>query len=439
MRTRTLAAPVLALALAACAAPAPGPAPAPPPEGSFAVVDVRLFDGERTHPRATVLVRDGRIAAVGEGLRVPPGVPRVDGRGATLLPGMIDAHVHAYGEEALEQAMRFGVTTVIDLFGEPRRAEAIRRSQREGAMARVADLRSAGYVATAPGGHGTQYGMPVPTLTRPEEAEGWVRARLGEGSDLIKIIYEDGSGDGMSIPTLDRPTLAALVAAARRHGAVSIVHVGSRAGAADAIAAGADGLAHLFYDRQIGADLAARAAEAGMFVVPTLTVLESATVGPSGVPLLKVPQLAAYLGAREEAELRATFRVRPGGEARFASALEAVAALRAAGVPLLAGSDAPNPGTSQGVSMHRELELLVRAGLTPAEALRAATSAPADAFRLADRGRVAPGLRADLLLVRGDPTAGVTATRDIVHVWKAGIPADREGARERIAREREER
>jgi imidazolonepropionase-like amidohydrolase len=105
--------------------------------------------------------------------------------------------------------------------------------------------------------------------------------------------------------------------------------------------------------------------------------------------------------------------------------LGSVARLHAAGVPILAGTDAPNPGTAHGPSLHGELELLVRAGLTPVEALRAATSTPARVFRLGDRGRIAPGMRADLVLVDGDPTSDVTATRRITRIWKNGFPVDR--------------
>ena len=90
------------------------------------------------------------------------------------------------------------------------------------------------------------------------------------------------------------------------------------------------------------------------------------------------------------------------------------------GVPILAGTDAPNPGSWNGVSMHGELELLVRAGLSPSEALATATSVPAKTFHLSDRGRIAPTLRADLLLVPGDPTHDITVTRNIVSVWKVG-------------------
>ena len=96
-----------------------------------------------------------------------------------------------------------------------------------------------------------------------------------------------------------------------------------------------------------------------------------------------------------------------------------------AGVTLLAGTDAPNPGTVFGASLHRELELLVRAGLTPVQALAAATSEPARVFGLADRGRVAAGLRADLMLVAGDPLADITATRAIARIWRDGVCLDR--------------
>jgi imidazolonepropionase-like amidohydrolase len=100
--------------------------------------------------------------------------------------------------------------------------------------------------------------------------------------------------------------------------------------------------------------------------------------------------------------------------------IETVALLRGT-TALLAGTDAGNDGVTHGASLHRELELLVEAGLTPLEALRAATSAPAAAFEpIRDRGRVVVGARADLLLVEGDPTTDILATRDIVRVYKKG-------------------
>jgi hypothetical protein len=113
-----------------------------------------------------------------------------------------------------------------------------------------------------------------------------------------------------------------------------------------------------------------------------------------------------------------------------------VRVLKAAGVPILAGTDAPNPGTAHGAAMHRELELLVDAGLTPLEALRAATAAPAKAFSLGDRGRIAAGMRADLLLVAGDPTKDIRATRAIAGIWKGGHAIDRAAFAAAVAAEK---
>lgn len=95
-------------------------------------------------------------------------------------------------------------------------------------------------------------------------------------------------------------------------------------------------------------------------------------------------------------------------------------------MPILAGTDAPSPGTTYGASLHGELALLVREGLTPVEALTAATSAAARAFRLRGRGFIRAGSRADLVLVDGDPTTDIVATRKIVGVWKAGVEVQRQ-------------
>jgi hypothetical protein len=141
--------------------------------------------------------------------------------------------------------------------------------------------------------------------------------------------------------------------------------------------------------------------------------------------LITDAHLDAYLNSDEMENLKASFPFRTGATAKMENAFEAVRQLKSAGAPILAGTDAPNPGTSHGASMHRELELLVKAGLTPAEALAAATSVPAKQFKLNDRGRIAPGLRADLLLVNGDPTIDILATRNIVTIWKNGVAQER--------------
>jgi hypothetical protein len=315
-----------------------------------------------------------------------------------------------------------------------------KRSMAAGRHAGQADLFSAGTLATAPGGHGTQFGVPIPTLSSPGEAQAFVDARIAEGSDFIKIVLEAGGHGAGAMNSLDIATATALIEAAHRRGKLAVVHVSTEKDARAALDAGADALVHLFLgaapDATAVDSLARLAKRKNAFVIPTFTVMES-MAGVHSDDLLGDADLAALVG-REGAT---TLKARYGQQARpqlLAMPKAVTAALARAGVPILAGTDAGNAGTLYGISMHRELAALVEAGLTPTAALAAATSAPAAAFRLGRRGCIATGCKADLLLVEGDPTRDITATRRIVEVWKDGQSANvlRDARREQIAQER---
>ncbi len=392
--------------------------------GDLLFRNVRVFDGSRVLASTDVLVRDGKIARIGHGIAEAAGAEMIDGAGKTLLPGWIDAHTHAFGD-ALQQALIFGVTTELDQFTSASFAAAMRGEQKVGNVADRADLFSASTLVTAPHGHGTEYGMPIPTITAPAEAQAFVDARIAEGSDWIKIVYDDGKTYGLNIPTIDKETMRAVVAAAHKRGKLAVVHIGTLAGARDAIDCGADGIVHLFVDRDPDPELGKFLAQHHAFAIPTLVVLQSIT-GSSSSALIDDAKLAPYLDDTVRGNLKSGFPHHDGAPAMtYAGAELSVRQLRAAKVPILAGSDAPNPGTAHGASLHRELELLVAAGLTPLEALASATSVPAKAFHIEDRGRIAQGLRADLVLVKGDPTKDITATRDIEGIWKGGTRVDR--------------
>ena len=390
------------------------------PEETFAIVDVTAFDGEAFRQGWDVWVEDGRIRHAGQRLDLPDDLPRLDGRGHTLIPGLIDGHVHSF-PSTLGDALRFGVTTVLDQSTDPAFAAAMRPAREEVGRGTGADLFSAGMTATAPEGHGTQYGIPVETLTGSDEATEWVRARNAEGSDWIKIIYEDGSAFDMEIPSLDGETVAAVIEAAHAEGLAAVVHVSTLETALEAMAFGADGLVHVWRDEVVSEADARRFAEADIFVVPTLSVMVPAE--DSDVAELVSETDEAMLSAIQRQTLAARF---PGGLAEGGDvAMENVRRLRAAGVRLVAGTDSPNPGTGTGISIHGELRLLARAGMGSAEALAAATSVAADAFGVAERGRIAEGHLADLVLVRGDLEEDVSRSHDIVAIWKDGYLVDR--------------
>jgi imidazolonepropionase-like amidohydrolase len=394
--------------------------------------DVRIFDGAKVS-QGDVLVDKGLIRAVGPKLAAAKGAKIIDGSGKTLLPGFIDSHTHAYEPKALEQALVFGVTTELEMFGDPAHNRELRAKERAGEATGQADLRSAGILATAPKGHGTEYGFAIPTVSTPADAAGFVADRVKEGSDYLKIVLDDGKWFGRSIPTLDAATVAALVRAAHEHHLLTVVHIGSQAGARTALDAGVDGLAHLFIDSAPAADFASFVAAHHAFVIPTLSVLMPICEGANLTSLTGDPRVAPFLDELDVRQLARTFPVQlPARNCGFA--LAAVKQLDAAKVPILAGTDAANPGVIHGASLHRELELLVEAGLSPAAALTAATATPAARFGLADRGRIAPGLRADLVLVDGDPTADILRTRAIVGIWKRGVAVDRDHYRAEVAK-----
>ena len=390
---------------------------------AVAIRNVRLFDGTRVVPNATVVISDGLIVAAGPKVTVPEGAQVVDGTGKTLLPGLIDAHTHVYGP-ALERALRFGVTTELDMFTSVATLKQQKAEQAGGNVATRADIFSAGTLVTVAGGHGTEY-FPIPTFAPGGDAQAFIDERIAEGSDYIKLVYEDGKPFGIDFQSLTKEDLGKLIAATHKRGKLAVVHISSLTGARVAIDAGADALVHLFGNVPPDADLGKFIAAHRAFVVPTLTVIESTAGVQSGAVLIDDARLKPFLAADEMRQLRSSFPKRAGSTQNIDNAFATVKQLKAAGARILAGTDAPNPGTTHGASMHRELELLVQAGLTPVEALTAATSAPAAAFSLEDRGRIAPGLRADLLLVDGDPTRDIAATRGIVTVWKGGIALDR--------------
>jgi hypothetical protein len=209
---------------------------------------------------------------------------------------------------------------------------------------------------------------------------------------------------------------------------MAVVHISRLAAARDALEAGADGLMHIFVDAPTE-EFAALAATKHAFVVPTLAMYASVWGNSRGPALASDPLIAPFLAPAAKPML--LYQEEPWKLEGYslANAERAVAMLAAHGVPILAGTDAPNPGTAHGASLHAELELLVEAGLTPLQALASATSVPAAWFHLADRGRIAPGMRADLVLVHGDPTNDIRATREIDGVWRGGVRFDRDAYR----------
>ncbi len=355
--------------------------------------EVRVFDGDRLLDGTYDVVADGPvIAAVGPaGTGDQPGARVVHHRGATLLPGLIDAHVHLRGPGDLEELARWGVTTALDMGSwPPALIEELRH-------AGPADVRSTGAGAVGPGSLQAKIpGRPADSIVmNPGDGRQFVATRVAEGVDYIKVIVDPPGRGGP-----DQATVAAIVQAAHDAGRMVVAHASNTGAVAMAQAAGADVLTHAPLDAALDEAAVAEVVRSQRTSVPTLVMMAGVA---ANAPV-------------------------PGLDYRHAR--DSVAALHRAGVPIVLGTDANQAvgvpaNVPYGESVHRELELLVGAGLTPAEALHAGTGAAADRFGLPDRGRIAPGLRSDLLLVGGDPTTDITSTHAILAVRlasRAGAP-----------------
>ncbi len=406
-----------------------GAVPPPAPSNPLgAVINARIFDGTEIISASSIVIAEGKIASI-DG-PIPSHAQVVDAGGATLMPGLIDAHVHT-DEDGLRDALKFGVTTELDMNGQ----WSTRIRQKVAADDSLADVRAPGAGLTPPGGHPTEYQAessnilikyyPYPTVATPEQAAEAVAKRVAQGADYIKIFLESGEVTGHpNLTMMDDATLRAAVEAAHSFGKIAIAHVTTIETTARAVAAGVDGLAHIFIDKPHTPEIVEAIAASGAFVSPCL-VLSSSVVGNSAAEMADDPRVRPKLSKVWLDAMRRSFNTFP--EARLEDIFASVRALHQAGVDILAGTDVSEPlpefgGLAHGVSLHHDLQLLVQAGLTESEALQAATVIPARRFGLLDRGRIAPGLRADLVLVDGDPLTNISDSLSVRAVWNRGTP-----------------
>ena len=352
-----------------------------------AITNVKYFTGKGLSALSTVQFSNGIITAVlaGGNTGVPPNYQVVNGNGSTLLPGLVEGHTHPTNIAELQTLTSYGITTALGM-GCPYvdNCDALRKQDG------LADFYSAGIAACTPGSvHATILALPPQDLIyNASQAPSWVKARIAEGSNYIKLIAED--------PGLTQDEHNAIVAAAHSNGKKTATHAAQLDNYQQAITSKTDNIQHAPLDGVLSAAQVKTILAQGQTVTPTLAILRKLALSPFNPP---------------------------GGT--YANAQQSVTALYKAGVTILCGTDSDDIlgpyATAYGSSMYDELENLVQAGLSPVQALNAATSAPAQRYGFSDRGAIAVGKRADLLLVGGDPTINVSNARNVKNVWARGV------------------
>lgn len=412
------------------------------PVTKTAIINARIFDGEAVLDATSVVIEGASIVAIGG--PVPVDAEIIDAQGGTVLPGLIDSHVHT-SLEALELALAFGVTTELEMQGMFTRNRRDQVTNND----RLADVRSAGFGITPPGGHPSELmgdgddseeapwddadgggedasfwqDVVMPFSTTPEEAVAFIPQLAETGSDYIKFMIDDGTVEGApGLPLLRDDVVTAGVAEAHRLQLLTVAHSLTVDATMTAANAGIDGLVHLFMDQPHTQAIIDQVVASGAFVTPCI-VLNASMMGITATDFAADPRVSSRLDDSWIATLNSSYNRYPQGN--LDDVFASVKALHAAGVDILVGTDVSFPlptlgGMAHGASVHHELQMLVQAGLSPLEALRAATATPARRFDLTDRGRIQEGMRADLLLVDGDPTTKISDTLNIRQIWRRG-------------------
>jgi imidazolonepropionase-like amidohydrolase len=421
----------------------------------FVVRDVRVFTATDAGvlERQDVFVDGDRITRV-----EPTGTRRsgrrrvIDGRGRTLLPGLIDLHVHISMTSApswypvqpdvaqnLQSYVYAGVTRVLDLGGPVDVVASWAERSREGDVI-APRIHYAGRLGAAPGGYPlsmVSVFMPPPIdrifgarlaaeLTDAASARAFVRDNAWYGAQAIKVARDEVPVGGVVLP---EARVAEVVEAAHARGLPVFVHVGTVDDALAAARAGADVLAHVPYRGPITPAQAARICAGGRGVTTTLGAWERPTAMQRGEvawsALTEEIESAEVL--RQYREINAHADDHGPRVAQWAMAVARddnrpanLRALLDAGCRLLVASDSAIPGSTAGSSLHEELALLQRLGIEPERLLRAVTADAADFLRAERAGRIAEGFDADLLLVEGNPLDDVEHTARIAEVALRG-------------------
>jgi imidazolonepropionase-like amidohydrolase len=413
-----------------------------------------LIDGTGAPPipNSLLVVSDGRIVSIGAATpeavaKLPPGTQVIAGDNRWIVPGLIDAHVHAESDQDLQTMLNWGATTVRLMAEDTAAAETLAKGS--ATRTDIPGVVPAAPIFTTKGGWWDQGEPPDSHVNRfpatPAEARESVRRAKALGSREIKVMLDDMAwcrAPKPPLPKVPPEIVEALISEARAQGMRAIVHAPNSPDAKLAISAGATALAHGVLDPLDAATIAAMKGRP-VFYIPTMDIFEFladtrgfldrvlgrapivSSVGERGfspVPAIDDwldPSTASQLRSREYSDgYRERYPNFESLQRRLPVLRENLKKLRAAGVPVALGTDM---WAFPGLAVSVEAELYAKAGLSPLEVIRAATQTAARSLDVdRDRGTLEPGKRADFVVLKFDPIANVGNLRQIDGVWKNG-------------------
>jgi imidazolonepropionase-like amidohydrolase len=409
--------------------------------GAIAIRGVTLVDGtgRAPVPAATVVIEGNRITAVGTAVQVPAGARVIDGAGKFLMPGMIDAHIHLRGGRggnrpaadqereavrALHGYLYAGVTSVFDAGNRPEFIMGLRSKEQSGAIVSPRIFATGGTVAS-PNGHGGPYNIEAWPADRK-----LLDQHLATKPDLAKIGQDEhGWGTRPQINQLSEDLLEKIIRYYHSQGVRVIIHTSNEHNSIEAIYAGADTMAHPIIQAPVSDEYLKMISVKRVPTVSTLTIGENYSRLAEQPEFVDEPLYRDTIEADERQRLKTEESAKQKAN-RWAAWMKVMTPVAQDNMKRLneAGKDIVAAGTDQtsGAALHRELELLVGAGISPADVVVIATRNAARALgKLESLGTVEVGKLADLVLLRADPTRDIQNAKQIDTVIKNGEVVDR--------------
>ena len=441
------------LLLAACGGGEPEPADVPVSDAVL-YEGFTLITGDESDPveDAAFLIDDGTVQAVGRAgeLGLPAGASRVDLTGKTVMPALVSLHGHPgfqvgltfeaenYTRETLidhlEKYAYYGVGTIVSLGADGGDLiYAIKEGQVDGSIGGARVLTAGSGIARPNAGPGAPAMRPSAIgVDTEEEARAAVRDLATRGVDVVKIWIDDRGG---TVEKLQPELAAAVIDETHTRGLQVIAHIFNASDAADAVAAGVDGFAHLARDEVMSDELVATIAENDVFVMPNLGISERGiyTEPPAWLddPLLHDSITSDVIERAKGSHRDRSAAAAASAQRSWGYMQENLATLKAAGVRLVLGADSGVTDSFLGYTELRELELMVNLGLTPAEAVIASTSLPAETLGIDGVGTLTGGMSADFIVLNANPLDDITNALQIDRVFLRGEEVDRAALRER--------
>jgi len=355
-------------------------------EKSLLINDVALFDGEETFEKIDLLIQGSTIVQIASKIKIKKDYEVIEGSGHTIIPPLVNSHVHIFFPDNLKDALQVGVYANLDMHTTD---EYANQNKMFNDSLEYSRYYAANAGATVPGGHGTQFGIRVPEIGDSLAARQFVRDRVEAGADYIKILKEP------YFPTVTSVHTEEIIDETHKLGKIAVAHVSRFDNAVELAAQGIDGFAHIWAKGEASMEDIKKMAAEEVFIIPTLRVLELSyeTAIEGGYSDYFMP---------------------------FETVLEQTRMVHEAGIPILCGTDAPNFMMNYTDAIFDEMSLLAKCGLNGEEILRSATTNIYEAFNLEEFGKLEEGAMADFILVKGNPVNDIEAIKNNKSVYRQG-------------------